>query len=67
VKRKFGAALRSKTRVGQENELLAKLLCFNLSVLVHEMYELGIVATFWPGQKMTTQATAKVLQFPPAR
>jgi hypothetical protein len=48
VKRKFGAALRSKTRVGQENELLAKLLCFNLSVLVHEMYELGIVPTFWP-------------------
>lgn len=47
VKRKFGAGLRSKGRVAQENELLAKLLCFNLSMLVHEIYELGIVPAFW--------------------
>lgn len=38
VKREFGKALRSKNRVAQENELLAKLLAYNLTVLIHEMF-----------------------------
>lgn len=29
-----------------QNESLAKVLCHNLTVLVHEMYELGIVPEF---------------------
>ncbi len=47
LKRKFGAAVWSKTPVAQTNEILCKVLCHNLSVLVHSIYELGIEPTFW--------------------
>jgi Transposase DDE domain/SWIM zinc finger len=47
VKRLFGASLRCKTTQGQRNELLAKFLCHNISVLIHEMYELGVAPIFW--------------------
>lgn len=46
VKRKFGDSLRSKTDTAMVNEVLAKILCHNLVVLIHEMYELGIVPVF---------------------
>ena len=42
MKRKFGANVRSKLFTAQINEVLCKVLCYNLSVLVHSMYELGI-------------------------
>jgi transposase len=42
IKRKFGERLRSKTRTAQENEILAKILCHNLCVVIQSMYELGI-------------------------
>jgi transposase len=47
LKRKFGTAVRSKTPTAQTNEILCKVLCHNLSVLVHSIYELGIEPTFW--------------------
>lgn len=47
IKRKFGAALRSKLPVSQENELLCKVICHNLSALVMSVYELGIQTEFW--------------------
>jgi transposase len=46
VKRKFGASVRSKTFVAQVNEVLCKLLCHNLSMLVHATFELGIEPNF---------------------
>ena len=46
MKRKFGDAIRSKTDTAMVNESLAKVLCHNLSVLVHEMEELGIDPQF---------------------
>lgn len=46
IKRKFGDALRAKTDTAMRNESLAKVVCWNLSVLVHEMYELGISPEF---------------------
>lgn len=42
VKTKFGDSVRSKTDVAMKNEVLCKLLCHNLTVLIHEMYESGI-------------------------
>jgi hypothetical protein len=30
------------------NESLCKILCNNLVVLIHEMFELGIDPVFWP-------------------
>jgi hypothetical protein len=47
VKRKFGDFVRSKTDVAMVNEALCKILCHNLVVLIHEMYELGIEPIFW--------------------
>ncbi len=46
MKRKFGPAVRSKNPTAQINEVLCKALCFNLSVLVHAMHELGIDPSF---------------------
>lgn len=47
VKRKFGGSVRSKKHDSQVNEVLAKVLCHNLAVLVHEVHELGIAPEFW--------------------
>jgi transposase len=47
IKRKFGDSLRSKTDTAQVNETLAKIVCHNLVVLIHEMSELGIDPVFW--------------------
>jgi len=49
IKRKFGDSLRSKSDTAMVNETLAKVLCHNLVVLIHEMYELGIDPVFWAG------------------
>jgi Transposase DDE domain len=46
VKRKFGDSVRSKTPTAMKNEVLAKLVCHNISQLVHLMYELGIDPNF---------------------
>jgi transposase len=42
IKRKFGGAVRSKRFPAQVNEVLCKVLCHNLSMLVHAIHELGI-------------------------
>jgi transposase len=47
MKRKFGPSVRSKNPTAQVNEVLCKALCFNLSMLVHAMFELGIAPTFF--------------------
>jgi hypothetical protein len=46
IKRKFGPAVESKVFNGQVNEVLLKVLCFNLSVVTHSIYELGIAPRF---------------------
>jgi transposase len=46
LKRKFGAAIRSKTFTAQTNEILCKALCFNLSMIVHAILEFGITPAF---------------------
>jgi transposase len=46
IKRKFGERLRTKTETAQRNELLCKILCHNICVVIQSMYELGIKVTF---------------------
>ncbi len=47
IKAKFGERLRSKTRAAQVNEVLLKVLCHNLCVIVQAIFELGIEPTLW--------------------
>ena len=46
IKRKFGGSVRSKTFTAQTNEILCKVLCYNLACLVHAMHALGIEPSF---------------------
>ena len=41
IKRKFGDSIKSKDRVAQENELLCKIIAYNITVLIHEMIQLN--------------------------
>ena len=49
IKSKFGSRIRSMSDTAQVNEVLCKILCHNLCVLVQSVYELGIEAKFWNG------------------
>ncbi len=46
LKRKFGENVRSRKPVAQVNEILCKLIAYNLTVVVHEMFENGIAPNF---------------------
>jgi transposase len=46
LKAKFGSAVRSKNTTAQINEILLKVLCHNICVVIQEMHELGIEAKF---------------------
>ena len=46
IKGKFGDSVRSKTFPGQANEVLCKMICHNVCVLIQEMFELGIRPDF---------------------
>jgi transposase len=47
IKSKFNEQIQSKTDTAMVNELLCKVLCHNICVVVQSMYELGIESTFW--------------------
>ena len=51
MKAKFGDSVRSKRYEGQVNEVLCKVLCHNLCVLIHAMFELGIRLDFGTEQR----------------
>ena len=48
IKAKFGPAVRTRTPNAQVNEVLVKILCHNICVLVRSMYALGIEPSFKP-------------------
>lgn len=58
VKGKFGDSVRSKSEIGQVNEVLCKVLCHNLVVVIHEMHELGIEPTFGSGIALEPKVAA---------
>jgi transposase len=49
IKAKFGERVRSKMDSAQTNEVLCKVLCHNICVLIQSMYELNIDPVFWQG------------------
>jgi hypothetical protein len=56
LKAKFGGRLRSKSKRGQFNEALCKVLCHNLCVLIHSMYRHGIDPMSWSNVKLRPEA-----------
>jgi transposase len=46
IKSKFGDSVRSKTWTAQVNEVLCKVICHNICVVIQEMFELGIEPDF---------------------
>jgi hypothetical protein len=46
TKRIFGETLKSMNPTAQVNELPAKIIAYNLTVVIHEMYENGIQPEF---------------------
>jgi len=48
IKRKLGETLKSRNKVAQENELLCKLIAYNITVLISAMHEHGIQPDFAP-------------------
>ena len=42
LKRKFGGRLRSKSETGQMNEVLCKVIAYNLTVLISAIHELSL-------------------------
>lgn len=61
IKAKFGEHIKSKTDTAIVNELLCKILCHNICVVIQSMYELNVEPTFWAesalAQKSLIEAT----------
>ncbi len=49
IKAKFRVHVRSKTPVAMVNEVLCKIICHNICVVVQEAHELGISTEFRKG------------------
>lgn len=47
IKSKFGDSVGSKAEVAQINELLLKVLCHNICMVIQKMFELGIDPRFF--------------------
>ena len=46
IKSKFGDSVRAKSWTAQINEVLCKVICHNICVVIQEMHELGIKPNF---------------------
>ena len=46
IKAKFGAAVRTKTDTAQINEVMAKVLCHNIVVIIGAMHNLKVAPNF---------------------
>jgi transposase len=53
IKRKFGNNVRSRTDTSMVNEVLCKLVCHNISCLIHSQHELGIDPVFWKDETLS--------------
>jgi transposase len=61
VKRLFGDSVRSKGDAAMKNEVLCKILCYNITCIIHAWYELGIEPVFTAVQPQETEPA--VLRF----
>jgi len=61
IKRKFGNNLRTKTIVGNTNEILCKAVCHNICVLIQEINEMGVNPELMQGSNKTLQIAKEVV------
>lgn len=47
IKKKFGESIKSKNRIAQENEMLCKIIAYNITALIQVMFEFGITPEFF--------------------
>jgi transposase/predicted nucleic acid-binding Zn finger protein len=47
IKKKFGENIKSKNHIAQKNEMLCKIIAYNITVLIHAMFELGLEPNFF--------------------
>jgi hypothetical protein len=59
IKRKFGDSLRSKSDVGQMNEVLCKVVAHNLCVLIACIHEIGLEAPVFAEPRQIPALVAK--------
>jgi transposase len=62
IKRKFGADVTSVTPVAMVNEVLAKIICHNLTCLIQEQETLGIVPVFWKDEEEAKREILPLVQ-----
>ena len=60
IKRKFGETLKSKNTTAQVNELLCKILAYNITVLINCMYTKNIDPVFLKAAKETERCAEAV-------
>lgn len=63
IKRVMGDSVRSKTDTAMKNEVYCELIAWNLTCLVHPIYELGIVPVFWQTQE-EAESPRDIIRFP---
>lgn len=59
IKTKFGDAVRSKSYAGQLNEVLCKVLCHNICVIIQGIYEFGITPNFGAEARLALKSVEK--------
>jgi hypothetical protein len=68
VKRKFGDHVRARSDTAMKNEVLCKLIGFNLTRVILSQCELGIDAEFWKDRPAPAVANSEpspdLLRFP---
>jgi transposase len=62
IKAKFGGSVKAKSPVAQVNEVLCKVLCHNICVLIQSIYELGLEPIFWQTIEAKQPVALKVLE-----
>lgn len=61
IKRKFGDFCRTRTEQSQDNEILCKILCHNVVVLVHEIFNRKLDVNFKEVSRIVNKDAQKVL------
>ena len=59
IKQKFGSNLVTKSFAAQQNEILCKILCHNLAVLIQEYFEQNLQITFSTQAQKANEIKAK--------